>query len=246
MNYEAFFKLTYGLFIISSKDGDKYTGHISNTVFQVTAEPPRVTIASHKNNLTTDYIKKSKVFSASVLQKDCTFEFMGPWGFKSGRDINKFEGVDYKIGKTGAPIVTENCIAYYECEVEEIIEIGTHVLFIGKVVDLDVLNDTQEALSYAHYRKVTKGVSPKNSPTYLSEEKKADIEAANKSTPQASEKDSTKDWRKYRCTVCGYIYNPVEGDPPGGIPAGTSFDDIPDDWTCPICGVTKADFDVYE
>lgn len=246
MNYEAFFKLTYGLFILSSRDGEKYTGHISNTVFQVTAEPPRITIASHKNNLTTDYIKKSKVFSASVLQKECTLEFMGPWGFKSGRDINKFESVDYKIGKTGVPIVTENCIAYYECEVEEIIEIGTHVLFIGKVVDLDVLNNTREALSYAHYRDVIKGVAPKNSPTYLSDEQKADTEVIAESTPAATEKDPTKDWRKYRCTVCGYIYNPDEGDPPGGVSEGTSFDDVPDDWTCPICGVPKTDFEVYE
>jgi len=247
MNYEAFFKLTYGLYILSSKDGDKYNGHISNTVFQITAEPSRITVATHKNNLTTEYIRKSKVFAVSALQKDVNLDFMGPWGFKSGREVSKFDKVQYKIGQTGAPIVTENCIAFYECEVEQIIEIGTHVMFVGKVVDLGIINSEKEPLTYAHYRSVIKGVSPANSPTYIADKKlEKDEVVKEKPKPETQLKASTAEMKKYRCTICGHIYDPDEGDPPAGIAPGTAFEDIPDDWTCPICGVSKDDFILYE
>jgi len=247
MNYEAFFKLTYGLYILSSKDGDKLNGHISNTVFQITAEPSRITVATHKNNLTTEYIRKSKVFAVSALQKNVSLDFMGPWGFKSGREVNKFEKVQYKIGQTGAPIVTENCIAYYECEVEETIEIGTHVMFVGRVVELGIINNEQEPLTYAHYRSEIKGVSPANSPTYIADKKLKKDEGVDEEFVQASQANaSTADMKKYRCTICGHIYDPAEGDPAAGIATGTSFEDIPDDWTCPICGVSKEDFIPYE
>lgn len=244
MNFEAFFKLTYGLYILSSKNEEKLNGHISNTVFQITADPPRMAVATHRDNLTTEFIQKSGVFAVSALQKDVTLDFLGPWGFKSGRDINKFENIGYKTGKTGAPIVTEKCIAYYECEVEREIEVGTHVIFIGKVIDLDIINSTAEPLTYAHYRDAIKGVSPENSPTYLSDDK---LKMHSTQNPDKNQEtlnkaaDSEKN-KRYRCTICGFIYDPAEGDPPAGIPPGTAFEDIPDDWTCPICGVTKADF----
>ncbi|MCF8364876.1 MAG: rubredoxin [Bacteroidales bacterium] len=247
MKFETFFKLTYGLYILSSKDGDKFNGHISNTVFQITAEPPRITVATHSNNLTTEFIRKSKLFSVSVLQKDVTLDFMGVWGFKSGREVDKFKNVQYKTGLTGVPIVTEKCIAYYECEVEEEIVIGTHVMFIGRVVDMDILNNENEPLTYAHYRTVIKGVSPANSPTYISD-KKLNTPDEQKVKPLEKEKSDlpVKDMKKYRCTVCGHIYDPVDGDPSAGIPPGTAFEDIPDNWTCPICGVTKEDFIPYD
>lgn len=239
MNFEAFFKLTYGLYLLCSKDGNQLNGHISNTVFQVTAEPARIMVATHKDNLTTEFIRKSKVFSVSALEKDVSLDSMGPWGFKSGREVNKFESIDYRTGKTGVPIVTEKCIAWYECEVEQEIEVGTHVLFIGRVIDLDILDDKKEPLTYAYYRDVIKGVSPEHSPTYLSDDK---LETEPTKEEEATEGQPKGDMKKYRCTICGYIYDPVEGDPPAGIPPGTAFEDIPDDWTCPICGVSKSDF----
>jgi len=241
MNYEAFFKLTYGLYILTSRDGDKLNGHISNTVFQITADPPRMAVATHKNNLTTEYIKKSRVFAVSAIQQDVTLDFIGPWGFKSGRDINKFDKVDYKIGKTGAPIVLDKVIAWYECEVEEIQEFGTHVLFIGKVIDIDVTGNPSPPLTYDHYRYQIKGISPENSPTHIPKAKE-DEKPEPSAKQELKDSSSAKNLKKYRCTVCGHVYDPVEGDPPAGIAPGTAFDDIPDDWTCPICGVTKEDF----
>jgi len=243
MDYKAFFKLTYGLYIICSKDGEKLNGHISNTVFQVTAEPPRIAIASHSDNLTTNYIQKSRVFSISVLQQDIDLAFMSPWGFKSGRDVDKFENVNYRTGITGAPIVLDKVIAWFECEVEETHEIGTHVIFIGRVIDAEIVADGPQPITYAYYHSQIKGVSPANSPTYLDKEKLVEIESEeSKPKPISQETDDGKDWRKYRCTVCGHVYDPVEGDPPAEIKPGTAFEDVPEDWTCPICGVTKADY----
>jgi len=200
MKTEAFFKLTYGLYILSSRDGNKFNGHISNTVFQVTAQPPRIAVATHHDNLTTEFIKKSRVFSVSALQKEVDLAFLGPWGFKSGREINKFANANYKIGKTGAPIVLDKTIAWYECEVEEVIEVGTHVIFIGKVVDLDLIDASAKPLTYDYYRDVIKGVSPENSPTYLGD--------YSKPSKEESLPEKTTSAKRYRCTVCGFIYDP--------------------------------------
>lgn len=232
MNLDAFFKLSYGLYIVSSIDGKEMTGHISNTVFQVTADPPKFAIASNKDNLTTDYINKSKVFSISVIEQDVDLEYLGPWGFKSGRDTNKFASVNYKTALTGAPIVLDKTVAWFECRVVDSIDTGTHILFIGEVVSYDLLQQEASPLTYDHYRSVIKGISPKNSPTYLGDhEEKSQEDAEPKAEKQL-----------YQCTVCGFIYDPEIGDPDSGIAPGTDFEDIPEDWMCPVCGVTKQDF----
>jgi flavin reductase (DIM6/NTAB) family NADH-FMN oxidoreductase RutF/rubredoxin len=236
MDIEAFFKITYGLYIVSSKDGGNYNGHISNTVFQITADPPRFAVGSHKHNLTTSYIEKSGVFSVSVLQENVSLEFFGPWGFKSGRNIDKFRGTSYKLGKTGVPIVLDKTIAYIECEVTDRIDTGTHILFIGKVIDAEILLPGIKPLTYSHYREVIKGLSPQNSPTFIPDIKEKIIHHE-PDIPISPDKPA-----QYQCSVCGYIYDPEEGDPHAGIPPGTAFEDLPDDWTCPICGVSKTDF----
>lgn len=231
MDLQSFFKITYGLYIVSSKDGDKYNGHISNTVFQVSAEPARFAIATHKDNLTTSYIRKSRVFSISILQQDVDLNFLGPWGFQSGRETNKFEQCNYITAESGAPIVTDKSIGYIDCRVDTEIDTGSHILFIGESLDARILKENTPPLTYAYYRDVIKGLSPENAPTYTDKSKLAAIEVV----PEA-------DLKKYQCLVCGYIYDPAEGDAPKSIEAGTSFDDIPDDWVCPICGVGKDEF----
>jgi flavin reductase (DIM6/NTAB) family NADH-FMN oxidoreductase RutF/rubredoxin len=231
MDIKSFFKVSYGLYILSSRDGDRLNGHISNTVFQVTAEPARFAVATHKDNLTTEYIRKSKVFSISILEQDVDLEFLGPWGFRSGRDTDKFEHTGYKFGKSGAPVVLDKSIAYIDCELKEEIDTGTHILFIGNVVDARILDDKKKPLTYAYYRDVIKGLSPENSPTYTDNSKLAELEV-----------EEEAELKKFQCLVCGFVYDPAEGDPAKGIPPGTSFEDLPDDWTCPICGVGKSEF----
>lgn len=234
MNKEAFFKISYGLYLVCSRDGNNINGHVSNTVFQVTADPPKFAIATHKENLTTKYIERSRTFSISVLQQDVDLEFLGPWGFKSGTGIDKFSNINYRTGKTGVPIVLDKSIAIIECEVVDSLDTGTHILYIGKVVDAEILVNDAPPLTYSYYREVIKGLSPEKSPTYAGDKHDEALQekiVAEKRKP-----------RRYQCSICGYIYDPADGDPHAGIAPGTLFEDIPDDWSCPICGVTKKDF----
>ncbi len=228
MNTEPFFKITYGLYVVSSKWENKMSGFISNVVFQVTAKPAQIAIACSKNNFTSGLISQSKILSISVLQKETSSEIIGTFGYKSGKDIEKFSGFDYKTGKTGVPILLQDTIAWFECEVVQTFDVGTHLIFIGKVINREILNDSLEPLTYAYYRDVKKGKASKNAPTYM------DMEILNKKSSDKNE--------KYKCSVCGYIYDPETGDDTHGIKAGTSFDDLPDDWTCPVCGVDKSFF----
>ena len=231
MNIDAFYKISYGLYIVSSKMGDKFNGHISNTVFQTTSNPPTLAICSNKQNLTCDYISQSKVFSISILEEDTDMKFIGNFGFKSGRDIDKFSNVNYKIGKSGAPIVTDCCLGYLDCKVINIVDIGTHMMFIAEIIDAEMIKEGAP-LTYANYRQIKKGLSPKTAPTYIDK------------TKLSNEKPKEeKIMKKYVCTVCGYVYDPAVGDPDSGIKAGTAFEDIPDDWVCPVCGVGKDSFE---
>ena len=166
MNNAAFYKLSYGVYIVSSAKDDKPNGQIANTVFQVTSEPPAIAICINKENLTYEYLQASKKFSISVIEQDTPMTFIGRFGFRSGRDINKFEGISYIQGKTGIPVVTDYTLAYLELEITSMVELGTHSLFIGNVVESEVIKEG-EPMTYAYYHQVKKGRSPKTAPTYI-------------------------------------------------------------------------------
>ncbi len=229
MNIEAFFKISYGLYAVCSKSGLKLNGYISNTVFQVTAEPAQFAISCSKNNFTTGIISESKAFSISVLEKDTGPNVIGTFGYRSGKDTDKFTGLNYKTGKTGVPILLDNTIAWFECKVVNTFDMGSHLLFVGELVDHELCMADRDPLTYAYYREFKKGKAPKNAPTYIDE---------NKSKPVVEEKKA----EKYYCPACGYVYDPAIGDPDSGIQPGTRFEDIPDDWICPTCGTEKGDF----
>ena len=224
MNPKAFFKLSYGLFVVCSKDGEKVNGQIANTVIQVASEPALIAVAINKNNLTHDYIDKSKVFTVSILAQDTPLSFIGNFGFKSGREIDKFQGIDYTTGTTGAPIVTDNTVAYLEAKVIGQTDAVTHTVFIGQVVGAEVVKEG-EPMTYAYYHEVKRGTTPKSAPSFV------DIK-----------KEEKPAMDKYECSVCGYIYDPAVGDPDGKIAPGTPFEKIPDNWVCPVCGAAKSEF----
>lgn len=166
MNQQVLHKITYGMYIIGSKDEDKINGQTANTVFQVTSDPPRVAISVNKQNLTCEYVQKEKVFTISILSESAPLKLIGNFGFKSGRDIDKFQGINYKTGEVGAPIVLENVIGYLEARVITSFDAGTHIVFIGEVVAGEVLNE-DAPMTYAYYHKVKRGTSPKTAPTYI-------------------------------------------------------------------------------
>jgi len=157
---------------------------------------------------------------------------IGNFGYKSGRDFDKFEGVNYFKGKSGIPIVTDSSVAWFECKVNQFYEVGTHIIFIGEVVDNGIIEEIGKSLTYSYYREVLKGYSPKNAPTYIDKNK---IEAAAKEIKTPAE--------VWQCQLCHFEYEAAKGDPISGIAPGTSFLDLPDDWVCPICGADKSMFE---
>lgn len=167
MNLNVFFKITYGLYVVGSTNGTKLNGYISNTVFQVTSDPPQFAVACHKNNFTTGIISEGKVFAISILRQDYNPDIIGTFGYRSGRDIDKFTNFSYKTGKSGAPILLKDTVGWLDCEVINSFDLGTHILFIGNVIDGDILDDSAVPLTYNYYHEVKKGKAPKNSPTYI-------------------------------------------------------------------------------
>jgi len=170
MNLNALHKIGYGMYIVGSHQGEKRNAQIANTVFQITSEPPTVAISINKNNLTHEYIKASHVFSASVLGQTAPLPFIGGFGFKSGRDTDKLKGVNHKVGQTGSPIFLDNTVAYLEAEVIQDVDVGTHTIFIGKVVAADILNENP-CMTYEYYYQVKRGTTPKSAPSYIAREK---------------------------------------------------------------------------
>jgi flavin reductase (DIM6/NTAB) family NADH-FMN oxidoreductase RutF/rubredoxin len=226
MNLKALQKISYGLYIISSKKGEKFNGQIANTVFQITAQPPMIAVSICKQNLTCEFVQESKVFSVSILSKETPLTFIGLFGFKCGRDFNKFKDIQYKIGTTGVPIVLQHSLGYLECQVANSLDVGSHIVFIGKIVNADMISEG-EPITYEFYREIKGGKSPKAAPTYFKEESKMEVAVM----------------QKYKCTVCGYIYDPEIGDPDSGVRPGTPFENLPDNWVCPVCGADKSLFE---
>ncbi len=243
MKYKAFHKLSYGLYIIATGLNDKKYGYIGNTAFQVTSEPSQIAISSHKNNFSTAKILESGSFSISVLKKEVNTSLIGEFGFMSGAEFDKFRNVETKTAVTGAPIVIDSSVAWFDCKVVNSIDVGSHVLIIGEVLDSDVLSG-EEPLTYSYYREKYKMLAPKNAPTYVEKEKlENEIVPESKTVAEMNEKpevnETDGDLHSYTCTICGYQYNPEEGDPALGIPPGTAFEDLPEDYRCPICNAGK-------
>jgi len=225
VNHKALHNCSYGLYVISSRKGDRLNGQIANTVFQVTSDPPTIAVSINKQNLTHEFISESKVFTASILSQGTPLSFIGHFGFKSGREVDKLKDVNYKLGEAEAPIVLDHSLAYLEARVINHLDVGTHTIFIGELVGADVLSEG-EPMTYAYYRQVKRGTIPKTAPSYIEERK-----------------ETVSKMAKYKCTVCGYIYDPELGDADGGIKPGTPFEEIPDDWVCPVCGASKDQFE---
>lgn len=231
MDYNVFLSIGYGMYLVASQDEGQLNGQIANAIVQITSKPPTFAVSINKENLTHSFIEKSRAFTVSILGETTTMKFIGKFGFKSGRKINKFDGTNFRMGKSGLPIVLDHATAFFECKVINFFDVGNYTVFIGEAVNAETLNDSKP-MTYSYYREVIKGKSPKTAPTYLDKNK------------LTKKKESTMS--KYECTICGYVYDPAVGDIDNGIEPGTSFEDLPDDWVCPECGVGKEDFEKLE
>ena len=181
MDQKAFYNLSYGVFILGTKSGEKINACITNTCFQAAVNPARIAISVISQNLTCQMIKESGVFALSVLDKTCTFDTISRFGYASGRDTDKFKDFDYSIGKNGCPVVKKQVCSVLECKVVQAVDLGSHTLFVAEVTEAEVTSSSSP-LTYADYQE---NVKPKKG-------------GASESA------DNHKKIVGWRCKICGY------------------------------------------
>ena len=207
MDTNIFRKLSYGVYVVSTWDNGRATGCTANSAMQITSSPATIAVSINHDNYTNHCIQETGKFAISILAEDSDPSIIGTFGFHSGSSMDKFESVKYSV-EDYLPVVSDSC-GYIVCKVIDKMETATHTVFLGEVTGGEVFGD-KEAMTYAYYHKVVKGKSPKNAPTYLPEE------------------ESAATTQRYKCTVCGYIY---EGD------------SLPEGYRCPVCGVGEDKFE---
>lgn len=181
MDMKAMYKLSYGLFVLTAKRGDKDNGCITNTAIQVTSEPNRISIAVNKANYTHDMVLETGKFNVSIISEKADFDLFKHFGFQSGRDVDKFaDFTDCARAENGIFYITKGTNAVISAEVEQTIDLGSHTLFIAKVTDLMVL-DSASSATYEYYQN---NIKPK---------------------PQAVGTTPTGQ-TIWRCRICGYEY----------------------------------------
>ena len=166
MDKSAFFKLTYGLYIITTQYNEHFAGCVVNTVVQATAEEnPKLLVTVNKENDTNKTMKKSKKVNISVLSQDADMLLIGKFGFRSSKDFNKLEGTENILGNNGIPIVTQAVSSYIEAEIIGEVDCKTHTVFILEAKEAKILNDKQ-VLTYDYYHNVIKGKTPQKASSF--------------------------------------------------------------------------------
>jgi len=186
MDTKAFFKLSYGLYIISTVFEGKRCGCIVNTFEQVTSSPPQVCVAVNKENYTAKMIQKSGVFAAVVLTESADMSLISEFGFKTSESVDKFKNYQSLSDINNVPYINQNIAARFSCKVKGLYDAGSHLIFIGEVLDSEVLS-TENVMTYAYYHVVKKGYTPPKASSF-----------------NASENTAHKT-KGYRCSVCNYI-----------------------------------------
>ena len=185
MDNNAIYKLSYGLFVLTAKTGDRQNGCITNTAIQVTDDPKRIAFAVNKTNYTHEMLVKTREFNISILSEKADFDLFKHFGFQSGRDVDKFDGfTDCALSKNGIAYITRGTNAYISGKVISETDLGTHTLFICDVTDMEVLDEAPSA-TYEYYRN---NIKEQPNPTKEKQEGKP----------------------AWRCKICGYIYEGEE------------------------------------
>lgn len=151
INQSAMFRLQYGLYCLTARDGAKDNGCIINTAIQVTSDPQMVAVTVSKQNYTCDIIKKTGEMNINCLSKDTPFEVFKRYGFQSGRAADKFTDISFERSANGLAILPEYANAYISVSVKQEVDLGSHILFIGCVTEAEVLSDS-ETITYGHYQ----------------------------------------------------------------------------------------------
>ena len=179
MDNKALYSLSYGVFLLATKSGEKANACITNTGIQVANDPTRIAIAVINKNYTCDLIKESGVFCLTLLSTDCHPDTIARFGYQSGRDVDKFADFKPPVDGNGVPYLSWQSCSYISGRVVSSQDLGSHTLFIAEVVDAKVLSD-QEPLTYAYYQ--------------------SDIK------PKPAAAPAEKKIVGWRCKICGFVY----------------------------------------
>ncbi len=163
--------MTYGLFIVGATKDGKINAMIANSVFQVTAEPPKIAIALNKNSLTHDYIKETGLFCIQPIAQGADMLFIGNFGFRTGKNYDKFAKVSYKLSAQGLPIVLDNTLSWLSVKVNQTIDLGTHTMFIGLAEESRIIKEGRP-LTYDYYQMVLRGKTPRGATTFKENKEK--------------------------------------------------------------------------
>lgn len=165
IDLSSLYKIQYGLYVISSCCGKRINAQIATVVAQITSTPIQITTSIAKTTLTHEYIQSSGVFGISILDQTATLKFIGNFGFRSGREHDKFSTVAYTTNLTGCPLLNDCTLVTMEAKVNHQLDLGSHTLFVADLLSAKTLK-TGVAMTYEYYHHVIKGKSPKNAPTY--------------------------------------------------------------------------------
>ena len=181
---EAMYKLTYGLFMLTTTDGQKQNGCIVNTVTMLTDNPKRIVVFVNKANYSEQLLRKTKIFNVSVLTEKTPFDIFKQFGFQSGRDVDKFEGGRYETSENGLYYLPDYANAVLSAKVVDCYDYDTHTLFVAEVTEAKTLNG-DKSVTYEYYQN---NIKPK---------------------PQAPKTEEPSAKGKWVCKICGYTH---EGD----------------------------------
>ena len=165
MDLTAFFKMSYGLYVVSAAADGERAGCLINTAVQVTAEPPRISVAVNKDNVTAGVIERAGAFTVTVVDMTADMPYLGNFGFRTSANYDKFEKYGCETSAVGSPFSPEHACAVFACRLVDTVDVGTHNLYIGEVVDARKLSDA-EPLTYAYYHGTLKGKTPPKASSY--------------------------------------------------------------------------------
>ena len=243
MDKKALRTLTCGLYIVTARDGAGCNvGCVINTLTQVASEPPTVSIALSKGNATTKAVQESGAFAVTVLGQTATMELIGLFGFRSSLEVDKFADVDFRTCGNGSPFVADHGVAWLSARVEHVVDVGSHLLFVGPVEEAEVLG-SGEPMSYAYYHGTLRGKTPPKAVSYqgdapnlattaqpASADTPVEVAPAERPAAWVAEGAGRNGWQ---CTSGG---EKEEGYPDG----------LPADYRCPLCGVGPEFFERVE
>lgn len=182
MNKEILKKLSYGMYIITSKSDDLLVGCVANSVVQINSDT--VAISLNNDNYTTKVILEEKKFAINILPTNTDIELIKTFGFKKSNEVNKYADVSYKL-VDDVPIINNTC-GYIICTFNNMVKTNTHTIILGKIINMQVTSEL-EPMTYKYYQENLKGMTSKNAPTYQEEKK-------------------TSSKNVFVCKICGYRY----------------------------------------